>query len=447
VKNFCMDLHRSPRTKRAAAEDLERAAEQLALGEDEDLDALLERRESDTTLHLLVHELPERLKRVMELVLAGYKYDEIGLDLCITSTNVRKRAEEGRALLHTMLQFGQAPPRLNVSPDATQSRPDAGRRADGHSMPGYRPPAYAHLLKNVDGSPLSQPIVCFVVSPDERLEQRSKTLEKYTSLHQGGHVKHMELAELYLSQGRWARSMELLGVVLDHQPFPGLPLLRLAMMHFCLGDRGTATSLLRTGLLAPMPQVMEGFLRGALGFCEDDFAAAAHHWRGCLALNRQWQLPLQSLVGLAIQLGDLGTAQTLLDGGLADFPQDRVLHFWRCCLPAPRTAALQFARTAVRLFPEDPIAAFQLRRACVASGVAAPPVGRAERRNRFEAMDLDLKLLAQAQAGRMDHLATILRRMPPEAALKRSWQEWLSAPRPELLPPSPLLFAAPVLPF
>jgi RNA polymerase sigma-70 factor, ECF subfamily len=447
VKNFCLDLLRSPRAQRVDAAAWEQAAERMAQVEGEDLESTLVRKESDDKLHTLVGQLPDRLRTVLELVLAGYKYDEIGLDLGITATNVRKRAEEGRVHLRDMLLFGQMPPRTKSAPDASPMRSDAGRRADGHSMPGYRPPTYAHLVKTVDGTPLTEPIVCFVSHSDERLEQRSKTLEKYIAQHQGGHIKHLELAELYLSQGRWARSMELLREVLRHGQHPGLPLVRLAMMQHSLGDIGAAKHLLQQGVQAPMPQVMADFLLGTLSFCEGDLAAAERHWRGSLALNPHWQLPLQALVGLAIHRGELGAAAALLDLGLVDFPGDRVLHYWRCSLPAGPAVALQAARTAVRLFPEDPVAAMQLRRACVLSAVPAPMVGRAERRSRFETFDLDLKLLAAAKAGRMDLVAELLRRLPADTAFAKVWQDRLAAPLADAPPPSPWLYLAPVLPF
>lgn len=450
VRNFCMDQHRNPRrhlSRSFGADSLEQTGDSLKQLSEEDIEATLERQESNTALRQAVDQLPGRLREVMELRLMDFDYDEIAVQLGVSKDNVRKRAQESRILLKPLLlQFGRTPAREKTTPDASAVRSTEGRRADGNSMPGYRPPAHAHVVRSVDGGRQATPVLCFTADPPERLEQRSQTLEKYIAQHPGGHVKHIELAELHMLQGNWSRSIALLNPVLTQCPHLGLLRVRVAAMHLRLGARGEAVELLRTGAALPATQVMALFLQGALAFCEGDAEAAERHWQACRALNPQWAMPLHALLGLAFHQNNLLRAVALLDKGLHGFPDDRILHFWNCCLPGAPNEVLQRAHEAVKRFPADGVAALQLRRACLLAGEAAPSLGRPERRSRFEVVDLDLQLLAAARAGNLKLAATLVHALPQDLAISRAWQEWLSTPISSEFPPSPLARFAPVLP-
>lgn len=450
VRNFCRDWHRNSRrhlSRAFGADSLEQMGDSLEQPAEEGIESELARRESYAALHAHVNRLPERLREVMVPYLKDFGYDEIAVQLGIREITVRKRAEEARALLRPLVQFGGGmPTREKTTPDASAARSLEGRRADGHSVPGYRSPAHAHVVRSVDGGRLATPVLCFTADPPERLEQRSQTLEKYIAQHARGHVKHIELAELYLLQGRWSRSMTLLRSVLEQCPHLGLLRVRLAAMHMRLGAREAAMGLLRTGVALPATQVVALFLQGALAYCEGDMEAAERHWQACRALNPHWAMPLQVLLGLAFYRGDLQRAVVLLDEGLAAFPDDRVLHFWGCCLPAAPREGLQRAREAVRRFPADGVAALQLRRACLLAGVAVPSPSRPERRSRFEAVELDLQLLAAARAGNLRLAATLGQGLAPDWAGGRAWREWLDAPVSGEFPASPWGEFAPLLP-
>lgn len=449
VRNHCMDQHRSPRKRhiqRLAADVLAKVVENLPQIEEEGLEAMLERDESALALRQRIEQLPERLRAVMRLLLEDYRPEEIGLQLGITAANVRKRAEEGRAALKAMLQFGWVPPRAKAAPDEAQARADHGRRADGQSVSGYRAPDHAHVLRSVDGSRLVAPIVCFATSAPERLEQRSKTLEKYVAQHPSGQVKRLELAELQLLQGQWRPAMALLRATLAQQPALVLTRLRLALLHHHLGESTAAHDLLTEGSGMPLPLTVTALLQGALALCAGDHLLARAHWLESGRLSPDWQLPLHGLVGLAFQQGDLVGARTLLETGLAAFPQDRVLHFWQCCLPGPAQQILQAARTMSQLFPDDGIAALQLRRACLLAHAAPPLPGRPERRCRFEAVDLDLQLVAAAAAGKTRALADLLGKLPTGHPDHLAWQAWMERPDDAEIPCAPWARLAPVLP-
>lgn len=449
VRNHCMDQHRSPRKRhmqRLAADALARVVENLPQIEEEGLEAVLERSESASALRQLVEQLPERLRAVMRLLLDDYRPDEISLELGITAANVRKRAEEGRAELKAMLQFGWVPPRAKAAPDETPVRANLGRRADGQSVSGYRAPGHAHVLRSVDGSRLVEPIVCFATSTPERLEQRSKTLEKYVVQHPTGHVKRLELAELQLLQGHWRSAMALLRTTLAQQPGLALTRLRLALLHHHLSESNPALDLLAEAARLPLPRTVAALLLGAQALCAGDLVQAQGHWHDSHRLSPDWPLPLHGLVGLAFQQHDLASARTLVGTGLAAFPHDRVLHFWQCCLPGPAAQVLQAARTMSQLFPDDGIAALQLRRACLLAQVAPPLPGRPERSARFDAVDLDLQLVAAAVAGKTHVLSSLLGKIPEGHPDRLVWQAWMDRADGSEMPCTPLARTAPVLP-
>jgi RNA polymerase sigma factor (sigma-70 family) len=445
VRNFCMDLHRNPRSRPKDSLDSETwDADQLHPQEGgvlEDIETVEKRQ----ALELALATMPKSIRAVIALKLADRPHQEICAELNITDSALRKRLQSFRDRYEKFDAAEWELARGKRGPDNTSMRSTDGRLPDGRSVAGYRSPEHAYVVRKAEGGRIAEPVVCFTVKPPQRILQRIPTLEKYIDNYPTGSVKHVELAEIRLLQGDWSSSIELLNEVPEQRGTWIFSRLRLAAMHWHAGRHAQAIDLLRACVLAARPKAVKQYCEGALAFCEGIPDVAALHWSACQALNSNWPLPFHALVGLAFQQGAMEQAADLLASGLSAFPRDRILHYWNCCLPLPPPQSLQIARQSARLFPKDAVAAMQLRRACIVAGAAVPPISRGERKNRIPEIVLDLKLLTAFRAGKSRQVADLLRQLPAHHPHTFSWQAWSQHPCEEGLPASPWRYLVPVL--
>ena len=403
----------------------------------------------DENIHLVLERLealPNRLREVLEMrACLGLGYGEISSRLQISPANARKRVQDARRLLKSMVEFGA--PQVRRQPDRPAD--DGGSRHDFRGLPSEilppQPlaaiPPHAIVLPATD---TQNTYIVFRAHKQQRIPQRLQTLDKYLLRHPGGWVKRQERAELWLMEGKMeAAFLELSSLLGTHKNLHPLRL-RVAGLGIALGiplpqnfweDANLhSTHQAQTAHVLALQCLSKGELSQALG-----------HLRPSLPIGEE------SVESMHCSLHVLWAAQAheelevVAKAWLQRHPMDRLAHFMLSCMPFSPGKSLAYLNLAIPLFPREALVKAQWLRVALASGMDKE-LGRLPASLPYSLV-LDLKLVLAAQKGRVEEVANLLQKGKLEGNSRSAWMNWLENPENTPLPEPVWVHWLPLCPF
>jgi RNA polymerase sigma factor (sigma-70 family) len=234
----------------------------------------------------LLEALPERLRGVFVLRFVEHmSYADVATRLALTRANVRKRVQQGRALLRALRErpATASPPRLPLSARAAPSDPPTVRCGAGFEIPA--PTAYAGTVRV--RLPAGDEGVFRIYLDRKPVRQRQKiaTLRKNVAQHPKGWKNRLRLADLLYETGEWAEAAEGYRHVLGKRPWLLSVSLRLGEILRATAAEDDALALYQRALPLTCGEATRRHLEGLIACCRHDFAAATAAFQDAVGLE------------------------------------------------------------------------------------------------------------------------------------------------------------------
>jgi RNA polymerase sigma factor (sigma-70 family) len=275
-------------------------------------------KEVHATLLRGVHELPDKLREVVECYVTLDNHRDAASHLHISEENFRKRLQKARALLRAHLEdylSGRWEPRRAVPPRHPEEALAPGR--SGHRDDPWRVYALRPVQLRLDAGREVESLVALHHPPQHSSSRRQEALESYIQAHPTGWKKRLQMGRHLLEEGWPEAALPHYEAVVQRQPRLFLAWLELTMLHRLRERPELAAAVCERALAHVTEEFQRCYLRGVRASClgqhaeaERAFQAACERLGGsampqvalaecCLSTGRPWEATRHLAAALA----------------------------------------------------------------------------------------------------------------------------------------------------
>lgn len=351
LRNYCIDYHRKqsrhPQIK-IDPEVLGPMIDQQLRGQHISVEGKFIKEEGYQHLLARVDGLPKSLREAMVLrACQDLSYREIASQLHISCENARKRVELARKRLRNS-QISATKRTISIrneqaAVEGILSQPPALAMAHHLALP---------VMLQLEGRKIEIPV--FLLRKPIRMAQKEATLHKYMAKHPGGWKKELEYALHCWSMGKAEKALCFLEATFQrhaHVQQVTYNYLRLLAEAKEWDRLGAESNKLLNSADKKSHFAGKEIVLGFLAMAKQDFERAVFHWKN---VNEKLIFGLKCQV--LFRAGKREAAGLLAKEWMAIQPMQREPFFYLAALETTQVLALEYARTAIRRFSDDPYA-------------------------------------------------------------------------------------------